>query len=134
MGGSTGSGGRGSGGRGSGGKAGGGGRDGGVDGGVNNPILSILPGVRPTPQCNQCVDTRCMATTACSLDPQCLEGTQCFFAACASLPQQNQQIQCALKCYSGNLALVSRALQAVSCVYSACGFQCVGGPAPENEP
>src|SRR5262249_28204603 len=87
---------------GTGGRGGGGGRDGGppIDAGVNDPILSILPGVHPTPQCNQCVDTRCMATTVCSTNPQCLGGTQCFFAACASLPQ-NQQIQCALKCYNG---------------------------------
>jgi len=116
-----------------------GGRDAGppIDGGVNNPILSILPGVRPTPQCNQCVDTRCMATTACSTNPQCLAGTQCFFTACVSLPQ-NQQIQCALKCYNGNIFLASQALQAITCVYSACGGQCVRGPeadpAAENEP
>jgi hypothetical protein len=107
-----------------------GGRDGGFDAGVNNPILSILPGVRPTPQCNQCVDVRCNSTTACSLNPQCLGGTECYFANCAALPGQNQQIPCALKCFNGDLQLAMVALQAVSCVYQACGSQCVRGFEP----
>src|SRR5260370_11080162 len=102
--GTTGIGGRGGGrGSGTGGRGGAPSRDGGppppIDAGVNNPILSILPGVRPTPQCNQCVDVRCNSTTACSIDPQCLAGTQCYFAACASLPGQNQQLPFALKCF-----------------------------------
>jgi hypothetical protein len=136
--GTTGVGGRGGGrGSGTGGRGGAPGRDGGpppIDGGVNNPILSILPGVRPTPQCNQCVDVRCNSTTACSIDPQCLAGTECYFAVCASLPGQNQQFPCALKCFNGNLQLVTEALRAVSCVYQACGPQCLRGPEADPAP
>jgi hypothetical protein len=108
------------------GRGGGAGRGGGRDAGppANNPLLGILPGVRPTPACNQCVEVRCNGTSACSSDPACLNGVACYVAACASLPDQTEQLACGMKCFNGNVRLLSIAFQAVSCVYGSCGPFC----------
>jgi hypothetical protein len=96
------------------------------DASTTNPLLGILPGVRPSPACNQCVDVRCSSAEACGSNSTCVEGVACFLAACASLPGQGQQLVCAMKCFNGNIPLVETALQGVSCVYRACGFICTG--------
>jgi hypothetical protein len=125
--GSTSTGTAGAGGRGgTGGFGGGAGRGGGRDAGPPgiNPLLGILPGVRPTPACNQCVEVRCNGTSACSSDPACLNGVACYVAACASLPDQAEQLACATKCFNGNVRLLTIAFQAVSCVYGSCSPFC----------
>src|SRR5262249_25679751 len=94
-----------------------------IDPRFSNPPPPLLPGIRPTPQCNQCVDVRCDGTSACSSNPACLMSTQCYFAACLRLPQQ-QQLPCTLKCFNGNIGLLMTAFEAVSCVYGACGPIC----------
>jgi len=123
----TGAGGRGTGGAGGAiGRDGGVGRDGGPipDGGRRNPLLDLLPGIRSTPVCNACVDTRCNGTAACSNNPACTVGVACYFAACLNVPDQGQQFACATKCFNGNIGLVLTAFEAITCVYSSCGFAC----------
>jgi len=112
---------------GAGGRSGTGGAGGGGGGPAGgNPLLGILPGIRSTPACNRCVDTRCNGTSACSSDPACLSGVACYFAACASLPNEGERFACALKCFNGNVQLFGIAIQAVSCVYGSCGPMCGG--------
>jgi hypothetical protein len=98
-----------------------------IDASVSNPLLGILPGIRPTAQCNQCVDVRCGGTSACSSDPTCISSTQCYVSVCATMPDQ-AQLPCALKCFNGNIGLLMTAFEAVSCVYGACGAICTRGP------
>jgi hypothetical protein len=99
---------------------------GGQGGSTGNPLLGILPGVHQTPGCLRCVDTRCNSVAGCSSDA-CVKGVACYFSVCASVPDQGQQVACALKCFNGDLGLLTRALQAVTCVYGPCGPQCTGG-------
>jgi hypothetical protein len=73
------------------------------------------------------VNTRCNGTSACSSDPACVGGVACYFTACSLLPNQNQQIACALKCFNGNLSQAMAASNAVTCVYGSCSASCLGG-------
>jgi len=116
----------GAGGRGATGGSGGFGGDPGMGGrgAGGNPLLGILPGIRPGPACTNCVNARCNGTSACSSNPACLAGVSCYFAACAMVPDQSTQIACAMKCFNGDAALLSTALQAVTCVYGPCGGPC----------
>ncbi len=98
----------------------------GTGGATINPLLGILPGIRPTAQCIDCVDVRCNDTPECSTNPLCVKGVACFVAMCGALPS-NQQFGCALKCFNGNLAVLSSAAQAIACIYGACGRICGGG-------
>lgn len=95
-----------------------------VEAGVRNPLLGILPGVRPTPACNQCVANSCPSASACSGAPSCLTGVICYFAACEALNNQGQQLACASKCFNGDFTQLMNALGAVSCVYGTCGATC----------
>ena len=101
-----------------------------VEAGVTNPLLGVLPGVRQTPACNQCVSNRCSNAVQCSGNPACVASVACYFANCQSLNGQGQQLACATKCFNGDFSLLTNAIGAVSCVYGTCGPACGRPPRP----
>jgi hypothetical protein len=115
FGGAPGAGGRGAGGRGAGGRGAGGG---------GNTLLGILPGINATPACTMCVNTRCNAAAACSSDPACVAGVSCYIANCAMMGNGNAQRACSNRCFQGNAMVQQTAVQAVTCIYGACGGPC----------
>jgi hypothetical protein len=108
------------------GAAGSGGAAGAAGAGGASGLLSILPGVSPTPQCVRCVDSQCGTLSKCSQEPTCTAGLTCTVDSCLDLPRRRANA-CLLRCFQNDRAMAAMAVNGADCVYLACGARCIGG-------
>jgi hypothetical protein len=97
----------------------------GAGGSAIGGLLPILPGIRLTQTCIDCVNRACNGATACTSDPVCFKGLICAVTSCAfNGTMQQGNIGCLLGCFSGSMQALTEAARDLLCVYGTCGSSC----------